>query len=273
MRNTQAFSLVELSIVLVILGLLTGGILGGQSLIKAAELRSVTTEYNEWQVAINTFRGKYGQLPGDFTNATRFWGARTSCPAPDYSSSAPPSAVEDTCNGNGNGNIGDAIENAASEDHEQLLFWQHLSNAGLVRGQYNGQNMSGSAARRNHHVGYNCPMSKFDSSACWGYIFIPANGYFGYDHHGRYFPASAGNVFMLGVTGSSSSPPHMPNNPVMAPDDIWNIDTKVDNGQPDTGLVRTNESSSNCYEDVGGVNEYSLSNSGRACLILFLDHE
>ena len=44
----QGFSLVELSIVLVILGLLTGGILAGQNLIRAAELRAVTTQINNF---------------------------------------------------------------------------------------------------------------------------------------------------------------------------------------------------------------------------------
>ena len=68
----KGFSLVELSIVLVILGLLIGGILTGQSLIRAAELRSVTTQYQGYVTAVNTFRDKYFALPGDMPNAIDF---------------------------------------------------------------------------------------------------------------------------------------------------------------------------------------------------------
>ena len=82
-----AFSLVELSIVLVILGLLTGGILTGQNLIRAAELRSVVTEFQTYQTAVMTFRDKYFALPGDMTNATDFWGEMTNCGAASPSSS------------------------------------------------------------------------------------------------------------------------------------------------------------------------------------------
>lgn len=60
----KAFSLVELSIVLVILGLLTGGILAGQSLIRAAELRAVSTEYSRYITATQSFRDKYFAVPG-----------------------------------------------------------------------------------------------------------------------------------------------------------------------------------------------------------------
>ena len=77
MKN--GFSLVELSIVLVILGLLTGGILGGQALIRAAELRAATTESQRYLAAINSFRDKYFALPGDMAIATRFWGVSTAC--------------------------------------------------------------------------------------------------------------------------------------------------------------------------------------------------
>ncbi|MFN7611184.1 MAG: type II secretion system protein, partial [bacterium] len=58
------FSLIELAIVLVILGLLVGGIMSGQSLIRAAELRSVTSDLSRYESAVYTFRDKYSDLPG-----------------------------------------------------------------------------------------------------------------------------------------------------------------------------------------------------------------
>ncbi len=70
----HGFSLVELSIVLVILGLLTGGILAGKSLMRASELRAVSTEYQRYLTAAQSFRGKYFELPGDFSKAQSFWG-------------------------------------------------------------------------------------------------------------------------------------------------------------------------------------------------------
>jgi len=71
MKN--GFSLVELSIVLVIVGLLVGGVLTGKSLIRAADLRSVSTDYEGYRTATSAFRDKYFGLPGDITNASSFW--------------------------------------------------------------------------------------------------------------------------------------------------------------------------------------------------------
>ena len=75
-RTDGGFSLLELSIVLVILGLLAGGVLSGKSLIRAAELRTIGTERDRFRTAMYAFRDKYFMLPGDISNATSFWGWR-----------------------------------------------------------------------------------------------------------------------------------------------------------------------------------------------------
>jgi prepilin-type N-terminal cleavage/methylation domain-containing protein len=69
----QGFSLVELSIVLIILGLMTGGILAGKSLIQAAAVRSVMNSVNEYRVAYFTYKLKYHCVPGDCTNTSLFF--------------------------------------------------------------------------------------------------------------------------------------------------------------------------------------------------------
>ncbi len=61
----SAFTLIELSIVLIIIGLLVAGITGGASLIKAAELRAVMAEARDYKIAANAFLVKYDNLPGD----------------------------------------------------------------------------------------------------------------------------------------------------------------------------------------------------------------
>lgn len=128
----QAFSLVELSIVLVILGLLTGGILAGQSLIRAAELRSVTSDLGRYSAASRTFRDKYMGVPGDLLTATRFWGDNNSyCPDGAIANGTP-----GTCNGNGNGLVADSLVATGTQEYTQALL--QLSLAGLIEGSYAG---------------------------------------------------------------------------------------------------------------------------------------
>ena len=67
-RNNKAFSLIELSIVLIIIGLLVAGITGGKSLIESAKIRNYLTEMKQYQVAVNAFIINKGRLPGDLNN-------------------------------------------------------------------------------------------------------------------------------------------------------------------------------------------------------------
>ena len=79
--NGPGFTLVELSIVLVIIGLIIGGVLVGRDLITAATVRAQIAQIEKYQTAVNTFRGKYGYLPGDIPDpaVTQFGGAGRQC--------------------------------------------------------------------------------------------------------------------------------------------------------------------------------------------------
>jgi prepilin-type N-terminal cleavage/methylation domain-containing protein len=119
MIDKSAFTLVELAIVIVIIGLLVGGVLTGQELIKASERNRAFAEIKQYESAIITFKGKFNGLPGDFINARRIWGTITKSGNGDSEYTIPV-------------NIG----------REDILAWQHLSLAKLLKAEYNGAQTS-----------------------------------------------------------------------------------------------------------------------------------
>src|ERR1700730_14283222 len=101
-HSQESFTLIELSVVLVISGLIVGGVLVGKELIDQATARKVISDIEKFKTAVYTFEGKYNCLPGDCANATQFWDTDSSCPNTP-NNSVPKTA---TCNGNGDGKIG-----------------------------------------------------------------------------------------------------------------------------------------------------------------------
>ncbi len=259
-NRIRAFSLVELSIVLVILGLLTGGILAGQSLIRAAQLRAVSTEYMRYKTAVGSFRDKYFALPGDMANATSFWGTAGTCPG----TSASPSTSAATCNGNGDFTLDPTV----STGNEYYRFWQHLANAGLIEGSYSGVANSTTASAALSLPGTNVPTSKL-TGAGWSV--------YNYGNPGvastLTFEGNYGNSFSFGATNLST----ITDGPILKPEEAWNIDTKMDDGKPGTGGVRTYEAyGSSCSDTaasttvaIAATSAYLLSNSSLACNLIF----
>lgn len=194
-QRQQAFSLVELSIVLVILGLLVGGVLTGKSLIRAAQIRSVIREYDGYRTATLTFKEKYFMLPGDMTNATQVWGEV----AAGVACKTTPSVDKLTCNGDGDGKI----LSISTISNEPTRYWQHLVNAELINGQYDG--VTGVPTGR---VG------------TWGILFQQVMTPLPID--APLFAGSYGNRF---VTSG------------LAIDEIYHIDKKIDDGKPATGRL------------------------------------
>jgi prepilin-type N-terminal cleavage/methylation domain-containing protein len=112
-KQQSGFTLIELAIVLVIIGLLLGGVLKGQELINSAKVKNMASDFRNIQVYIYAYQDKYRALPGDDSRATGNVGA--------------------TKNGLGDGKI-DGVWSSVSVDDESFNFWQHIRLAGLAAG-------------------------------------------------------------------------------------------------------------------------------------------
>lgn len=257
----KAFSLVELSIVLVILGLLVGGILAGQALIRASELRSASTEYQRFSTAIQSFRDKYFSIPGDFKEATRFWQRQVGTADCVTNSAA---AVNSTgaCDGNGDNiiNVGTGA-GTASEAYE---LWRHLALAGLIEGSYTG--LGGSGGNYHSIIGTNIPQSKLSPG---GWSVQALQNYAGNLYA---FAMDYGNAGILGASVTNS----LSTGPLLKPEEAWNIDTKLDDGKPGYGKVIGNYWNNLCSvaDDGGSANNdlaasYRLDISSVQCALYF----
>ena len=118
MRHKQmGFTLVEIAIVLVIIGLLLGGVLKGQELITQAKIKNVANDFNGLSAGIYAYQDRYKSFPGDDNGAVARWGATTA-------------------DGNKDGSVGGEMSAAcaAAATDESCLFWQHLRFSGLIAG-------------------------------------------------------------------------------------------------------------------------------------------
>lgn len=113
MKMQKGFTLVEISIVLVIVGLILGGVLKGQALIDSARVRSIVNDINGLRAAWYGFQDRFHSVPGDYAGASSHISA----------------ASQD---GNGDGTI-DSKQEIAS-------VWQHLSATGFISGEFDGSN-------------------------------------------------------------------------------------------------------------------------------------
>lgn len=130
-RFNSGFSLVELAIVLVVIGLIIGGVLKGQQLIESARLKSVLSQLNEFRLATGIFIDRFGGLPGDYPHAKEYIHASL-------------------CNGNGNGVIEGAGLQVGSEAQQ---YWMHLARAQLI-------SLSGQVDKRKSGFGNSAPASR-----------------------------------------------------------------------------------------------------------------
>jgi len=260
MKRRAGFTLLELSIVLVIIGLVVGGVLVGTDLIKSAKLQKVVREAQSYANAVSTFKLKYNGLPGDLLDAESFfpdqvWNA--SAASPDL---APASA------------LGDGVLSAAFEGADA---WRQLALAGLI----NASNLSGSEScgadgtspvSCDQRRDITAPGSAYSDKATW---FIGHNLF------------TQKNAVMISSTGGGFYYGWNPHGSVLTSLGVRNIDTKLDDGLPRSGSVRpathgdsrmsSDETSPDiyykCLYDAGGSAEivYAGRDGEVACTLVF----
>jgi prepilin-type N-terminal cleavage/methylation domain-containing protein len=235
-RSSQnGFTLVELSIVLVIIGLIVGGILVGKDMIAAAELRATIAQIDKYKSAVGAFRIKYNALPGDMLprDASAF----------GFYSMTP--------GGRATGDNNGMIESQNSMfcptydmfSNETAIFWRHLGEAGLIDGQFGvigpsqivdfgGLDWYGAQGIVTN-VSQSIPPAKLGGNVYFSVISGAGTNYF------TLWPVIAINLDSDHVTQWDAH--------YLGPDSgvgsgiraaaAYNIDVKIDDGRPETGAV------------------------------------
>ncbi len=240
-----AFSLIELSIVLIIIGLLIAGVTGGASLIKSSELRSVITESRTWSVSVNSFFNQFDNLPGDFDGA-----------------------LGDPVGGDGDGRIeydnGTSTNNARYEGRNA---WRHLSitnilDSSVIYSSYdNTIEVSDIPTTALSTFGNSIPSSKL-GSAGWDFDYNTTSTHNVVVLTGNIAASTTATVDTL-VNGTVKT------TGVLTPVDALSLDAKYDDGDPTTGSVQgvgvVGTANTSCYN---GTSYYTV-NTDENCALSF----
>jgi|GEM_PF-980226 len=221
MKRTLGFTLLEMSVVIVVIGLVVGGVVVGRNLIDNARINGTISQLDKYRAASSIFENKYNYLPGDI-------------PSTVMQKVGIPFCTIGTCwqvgYGDGNGVI------SSARNSEATNFWMHLSYDGLIEGQYK-------YLARNEDTNTSGKISDYLPQAKLGenlYFYVWGGGlptnwpsapngyndglnYMTIDSVSRYCGYSS-----CGVWGSDSKMQVM---------QAYNIDKKIDDGLPNSGNV------------------------------------
>lgn len=263
MRRQDGFSLIELAVVIAIIGLIVGGIIGGQTLIRNAQVSAVLANANHYADAMQQFKQQYSYLPGDFPTAVQVWGKADG--NTNLATDCSPLGIDSpdgktTCNGNGNGIMdGASTSNTAVERFENFRAWQQMAAAGYIDGKFTGASTAGTST--GSVAGTNVPGGKLTNSQyfiySWGTV----------TDDGTFYAGNYDNAFVYG--GASTA---WPNNGIITANEAQSMDKKVDDGYPGRGNFRmlfsartacTNSTSSSSAT-------YVIANTTDGCMPVFM---
>ena len=224
-RGQAGFTLVELAIVMIIIGLLIAGVLKGQALIENAKVTATVAQVKGIDAATTTFHDMYAGLPGDITTPTT---RLPNCAA------APCSQA-----GNGDGVLAVAPGAAITTASENVTYFSQLAAAGLLTGINNVGNTLG--------WGYDLPAAKINGG--WDVGSTPGN--VGLTLAAEPAAATRGGLYLVlqltaGAVASAA-------NQVISTNDLARIDTKMDDGVATSGDVFPFGTVATCWIGASGL--------------------
>lgn len=234
MAENKGFTLVEMSIVMIGVALVIGGIVLGSSLIRTTGLTRISTDIERYKTAVDNFKGKYKYYPGDLPLTSEFFSG--------------------TSNGNGNGRIDGSGSASYSSTFlgfnsvEHLTAWQHLALSGMITGAYTGTGVTVSP-------GINIPKTAFDT----GITFATS--------------LSRPYAMAVGTGDVDNDIFGYQREAFLTTSEAYAIDKKLDDGNPATGKVQASGGIYNkpCVNYSGGVYSYLFSYAAQnSCSIMFL---
>lgn len=253
--KNSAFSLVEIAIVILVIGVLALVVSGGDSLIQQSKIRKTINEINTILSSYRNFESTYDAVAGDMVNAYDYFS--TDC-----------ATASGICNGDGDGyieGIATATDEAeANDDLEYLRFFQHLKLAELLEGNYVGTGVESTDYTTA------CDSADIISATCVTQpkynvppTVLSPDAYYIVNHN----TAQNVNQISLGKT-DPSLPANLNVYPTLSASDAKSIDLKLDDGFASQGKVISlgNQGSANCRSGI----QYNASASGTNCYLKYL---
>ena len=216
-QNNRGFTLTELSIAVLIISFLAGGVLLGRQIIRSASNQGMITDLERYESAYKTFRLKYKRSPGDMPNAFEYFANTIGCTDLDVNTD------NNGCNGDGNGRIG----NQSILNVENLRAHQHLSAASIL----STVDITTGVDVTSAVIGQNSPPSLYRNEATY---------FFSSDNLNNNYK----NINSISISAAQNDGWDAPVVEVL---DALSVDTKIDDANPYTGkVIAYNENDSEC---------------------------